>query len=56
MSDDAHLGLIARRFAPLSCLLLGDGERVDLVEGEPLPAGARTLDPEGGVALVEAAA
>jgi hypothetical protein len=50
LTDEDHVGLIARRFAPWTCLLLADGARIDLVEGEDLPAGARTLDPAGGIA------
>ena len=56
LSDDDHVGLMARRFAPWQCLLLADGVRVDLVDGAPLPAGARTMDPAGGVTTVDAAA
>lgn len=55
LSDDDHLGLMARRFAPRACLLLADGVRVDLVDDAPLPVGARTLDPTGGIATVDAA-
>lgn len=54
LSDDDHVGLMARRFAPWTCLLLADGVRVDLVDGAPLPVGARTMDPAGGVATVDA--
>lgn len=56
LADDDHLGLMARRFAPRSCLLLADGVRVDLRDGEPLPVGARTLDPAGGIVTTEAVA
>ena len=49
LSDDDHVGLMARRFEPWRCLLLADGVRVDLVDGAPLPAGARTMDPAGGI-------
>ena len=55
LSDGGHLGLMARRFAPRTCLLLADGVRVDLVDEAPLPIGARTLDPAGGIATVDAA-
>ncbi|MFP5283135.1 MAG: hypothetical protein ACLGIF_06770 [Actinomycetes bacterium] len=47
LDDAEHLGLIARRFAPSACLLLGDGERVDLVEGKSLPPGVRVLTEQG---------
>ena len=55
LSDEGHLGLMARRFAPRTCLLLADGVRVNLVDEAPLPIGARTLDPAGGIATVDAA-
>jgi len=54
LSDDDHVGLMARRFAPWKCLLLADGVRVDLVDDAPLPVGARTMDPVGGIATAEA--
>jgi hypothetical protein len=54
LSDDEHVGLMARRFAPWTCLLLADGARVDLADGAPLPAGARRLDPAGGITTVDA--
>jgi hypothetical protein len=53
--DDAHhLGQMARRFDPRTCLLLADGARVDLRDGEPLPVGARRLSRTGGVTTVVA--
>ena len=55
LSDDDHVGLMARRFAPWTCLLLADGVRVDLVDDAPLPAGVRTMDPAGGIATVNVA-
>lgn len=45
--DHAHLGQLAARLAPRRCLLLPDGARVDLVDGAPLPAGARWLTTDG---------
>ena len=54
LDDRDHVGLLARRFAPLTCLLLADGERVDVRSGEPLPAGVRRLT-EQGVELLEPA-
>lgn len=45
--DPAHLGQLAARLAPRRCLLLPDGARVDLVDGAPLPAGARWLTTAG---------
>jgi hypothetical protein len=56
LSDDDHVGLMARRFAPWACLLLADGVRVDLVDDAPLPVGSRTMSPAGGITTVEAAA
>ena len=53
LNDDDHIGLMARRFAPSTCLLLADGQRVDLVDDAPLPPGSRTMDPTGGIATVE---
>jgi hypothetical protein len=55
LTDEDHVGLMARRFAPWKCLLLADGARIDLVDGAALPTGARTLDPGGGISTVEAA-
>ncbi|GAA2093458.1 hypothetical protein GCM10009841_03250 [Microlunatus panaciterrae] len=54
--DDAHhLGLMARRFAPRSCLLLADGIRIDLHDHQPLPPGARYLSADHGVVQVPTA-
>ena len=49
LDDSGHLSLLARRFAPRVCLLLGDGVRVDLGDHEPLPPGARWLAEDGRV-------
>ncbi|MET0692494.1 MAG: hypothetical protein ABWY56_01110 [Propionibacteriaceae bacterium] len=49
MDDPTHLGQLARRFAPRTCLLLADGVRHDLRDDAPLPPGARWLSPTGGV-------
>jgi hypothetical protein len=53
LDDAAHLGQLARRFEPRQCLLLADGERLDLRDGEALPAGARWLARTGGVTTAE---
>lgn len=50
LDDAEHLGMMARRFAPRHCLLLGDGQRVALRAGQSLPAGARILT-DAGVAV-----
>lgn len=47
LDDAEHLGIIARRFAPRTCLLLGDGERVPVGDHTSLPSGARTLTDRG---------
>jgi hypothetical protein len=47
LDDAEHLGLLARRFAPRTCVLLGDGERVDLRDSMPLPDAARILSGTG---------
>ena len=49
LSEPAQMSLLARRFAPRTCLLLPDGVRVDLDDGQPLPAGARRIDGDGHV-------
>lgn len=56
LDDSAHLGQMARRFEPYRCVLLADGARLDLRDGEPLPAGARWLARAGGVTTMEEAA
>lgn len=55
LDEPEHLGLIARRFAPRACLLLADGERIDLGDGQPLPSGVRTLTDSGVRVLGDAA-
>lgn len=47
MNDAQHQRLMAERFKPRNCLLLADGQRVDLRDNEPLPPGARFLSAEG---------
>lgn len=47
LEDHRRMGILARRFAPASCLLLDEGARVDLAPGEGLPAGAPVLRPDG---------
>ncbi|MBA8793784.1 hypothetical protein FHX74_001389 [Friedmanniella endophytica] len=45
LDDRERLGVLARRFAPRRCLLLADGERVDVGDAGELPPAARTLEP-----------
>jgi hypothetical protein len=55
--DAARMGLLARRFAPSTCLLLDDGARVQLSPGGELPGDATVFDRQGSiVAKAEAAA
>ncbi|MFT4165489.1 MAG: hypothetical protein QM650_09635 [Microlunatus sp.] len=49
MHDPYQLALLARRFKPRTCLLVGDKARVLLGDGRALPAGARWVDREGAV-------
>jgi len=51
LDDPGQLGILARRFAPRTCLLLADGERVTVRDDAPLPGGVRTLT-ERGVQVV----
>jgi hypothetical protein len=53
LDDKPRMGVLARRLAPRTCLLLSDGERVDLVDGQPLPAGARWIDASGETATAD---
>ncbi len=52
--DHLRMSVLARRFAPSSCVVLDDGVRVDLGPGGSLPAGARLVDERGRI--VEGAA
>jgi len=52
--DLLRMSVLARRFAPASCVVLDDGVRVDLAPDGSLPPGARLLDDEGHI--VEGAA
>jgi hypothetical protein len=52
--DLLRMSVLARRFAPASCVVLDDGVRVDLGPGGSLPPGARLVDEEGRI--VEGAA
>ncbi len=47
LTEPEKMKTLARRFAPRRCLLLTDGVRVDLRDGQPLPAGARWINPDG---------
>ena len=52
LTEPEKMKTLARRFAPRRCLLLTDGVRVDLRDGQPLPAGARWINPDGIVVSV----
>ena len=55
LDDHDRMALFARRFAPLRCLVLDDGVRVDLGADGTLPAGARVLTETGDLTTLEAA-
>jgi hypothetical protein len=50
--DLGRMSVLARRFAPASCLVLDDGVRVDLGPCGELPAGARVVDAGGRIGAV----
>jgi hypothetical protein len=53
-TDDAlRMSVLARRFAPATCLVLDDGVTVELGADRSVPAGARVVDVDGRI--VEAA-
>jgi hypothetical protein len=43
------MSVLARRFAPATCLVLDDGVRVDLGRDGALPPDARVLDDDGRI-------
>lgn len=47
--DAARMAILARRFAPSTCLLLDDGARVDLGPDGELPADATVFDRQGSI-------
>ena len=51
--DLGRMSVLARRFAPASCLVLDDGVRVDLGEDGELPPGARVVGADGRIGPVE---
>jgi hypothetical protein len=53
--DLGRMSVLARRFAPASCLVLDDGSRVDLDPGGGLPPAAQVVDAEGRIGRVGAA-
>ena len=53
--DLGRMSVLARRFAPASCLVLDDGVRVDLGEDGELPPGARVVGTDGSIGPVESA-
>jgi cyanophycinase-like exopeptidase len=50
--DLGRMSVLARRFAPASCLVLDDGIRVDLGADGDLPPGARVVDADGRIGAV----
>jgi hypothetical protein len=48
--DAARMSVLARRFAPATCLVLDDGVRVDLGPGGELPPQARVVGADGRIA------
>ena len=50
--DLGRMSVLARRFAPASCLVLDDGVRVDLGPHGELPQGARVIDADGRIGEV----
>jgi cyanophycinase-like exopeptidase len=50
--DLGRMAVLARRFAPLACLVLDDGMRLDLRPDGELPPGARVVDATGRIDLV----
>jgi hypothetical protein len=53
--DRGRMSVLARRFAPSSCVVLDDGVRVDLGPGGELPPGARVVDADGRIGQAGAA-
>ncbi|MFL6139407.1 MAG: hypothetical protein ACJ74O_16610 [Frankiaceae bacterium] len=53
--DLVRMSVLARRFAPATCVVLDDGARVDLAPEGRLPAGARVVDVDGRIVEVRAA-
>jgi hypothetical protein len=53
--DHLRMSILARRFAPASCLVLDDGVRVDLGPDGALPPDARVIDTDGRIAEGRAA-
>jgi len=47
--DHDRMSVLARRFAPATCLVLDDGVRVDLGPGGALPSDARVLGNDGRI-------
>jgi hypothetical protein len=50
--DLGRMSVLARRFAPASCLVLDDGARVDLGPRGELPPGARVIHADGRIGEV----
>ena len=55
VDDRTRMGVLARRFAPASCVVLDDGARVDLTPAGDLPAGTRVVGTDGRITTKGAA-
>lgn len=49
VDDPTHLALLARRFAPATCVVLDDEVRVDLTPDGAIPPSARVIDRDGHI-------
>jgi hypothetical protein len=47
--DAARMSVLARRFAPSTCVVLDDGVRIDLGPDGALPPQARVVDTDGHI-------
>jgi hypothetical protein len=55
VGDRTRMSVLARRFAPATCVVLDDGVRVDLGPDGALPPGARVVAPDGTIVELEPA-
>jgi hypothetical protein len=54
VDDRTRMGVLARRFAPVPCVVLDDGARVDLTETGALPVGTRVVGTDGRITALGA--
>lgn len=52
VDDPVRMSVLARRFSPARCLVLDDGARVDLRADGTLPADAKVVAEDGGIAAL----